>query len=64
MRFGDRVYSPIIEDGEADYIVSFEKLEGARWLGCLKKGGRLVVNTQQIDPMPVIIGQAEYPEGF
>ena len=62
VRFGDRVYSPIIEDGEADYIVSFEKLEGARWLGCLKKGGRLVVNTQQIDPMPVIIGAAEYPE--
>ena len=43
VRFGDRVYSPIIEDGEADYIVSFEKLEGARWLGCLKKGGKMCI---------------------
>ena len=61
MRFGDKVYSPIIEDGEADFIVSFEKIEAARWLGCLKKDGRIIVNTQQIDPMPVIIGKAEYP---
>lgn len=64
VRFGDRVYSPLIDDGEADFIVSFEKLEGARYLNCLKKGGRLIVNTQQIDPMPVIIGQTEYPDGI
>ena len=63
VRFGDKVYSPIIGDGEADYIVSFEKIEAARWLSCLKKGGTIVVNTQQIDPMPVIIGAAECPEG-
>ena len=61
VRFGEKVYSPIIDEGEADYIVSFEKLEGARYLSCLKEGGTLVVNTQQIDPMPVIIGNAEYP---
>ena len=63
VRFGDKVYSPIIGEGEADYIVSFEKIEAARWLSCLKTGGTIVVNTQQIDPMPVIIGAAQYPEG-
>ena len=62
VRFGDRVYSPVIEDGEADFIVSFEKLEAARYVSKLRKGGTVVVNTQQIDPMPVIIGAAEYPE--
>ena len=63
VRFGDKVYSPVIGEGEADYIVSFEKIEAARWLPCLKTGGTVVVNTQQIDPMPVIIGAATYPEG-
>ena len=62
VRFGDKVYSPIIEQGEADFIVSFEKIEAARWINCLKKGGKVIVNTQQIDPMPVIIGAAEYPQ--
>ena len=61
VRYGDKVYSPIIERGEADQIVSFEKLEAARWLPCLKKGGRVIVNSQQIDPMPVITGAADYP---
>lgn len=64
VRFGDKVYSPIIEEGEADFVISFEKLEGARWAHCLKKGGKLIVNTQQIDPMPVITGAAEYPENI
>lgn len=64
VRFGEKVYSPIIEEGEADFVISFEKLEGARWAHCLKKGGKLIVNTQQIDPMPVIIGAAEYPENI
>ena len=61
VRFGDRVYSPLITEGEADYLLSFEKLEAARWAACLKPGGRIVVNTQEIDPMPVITGAAEYP---
>ena len=60
--YGSRVYSPVIDQGEADYIVSFELLEAARWLPYLKKGGLIVTNTQQIDPMPVITGAAEYPE--
>ena len=62
VRFGEKVYSPIVERGGADYIISFEKAEAARWLPFLKKGGKMIVNTQQIDPMPVIIGAAEYPE--
>ena len=62
VRYGDKVYSPIIDEGEADYIVSFEKLEAARWLSYLKNGGTIIVNTQQIDPMPVIIGKEKYPE--
>lgn len=62
VRFGDKVYSPIIDKGEADFIVSFEELEAARWLEYLKPGGRIIVSTQQIDPMPVIIGAAAYPD--
>lgn len=62
VRFGEKVYSPIIDKGEADFIVSFEKLEAARYVQYLKKDGRIVVNTQEIDPMPVIIGAAQYPE--
>ena len=61
VRYGDRVYSPVITEGEADFIVSFEKLEAARWSACLAKDGRIIVNTQEIAPMPVIIGAAEYP---
>lgn len=62
VRYGERVYSPVIGEGEADFIVSFEKLEAARWAACLKEGGKIIVNTQQIDPMPVITGAAAYPE--
>ena len=55
------VGAPLIEEGEADIILAFEQLEAYRWLPFLKKGGTLYVNTQQILPMPVILGQAEYP---
>lgn len=64
VRFGEKVYSPVIDKGEADFIVSFEMLEGARWTEFLKPGGKMVVNTQKINPMPVIIGAAEYPEAL
>ena len=64
VRFGEKVYSPVIDRGEADFIVSFEKLEAARYVEYLKKGGRIVVNTQEIDPMPVITGAAAYPENL
>jgi len=62
VRYGEKVYSPIVTEGECDFIISFEKLEGARYANCLKKGGKIIVNTQEIDPMPVIIGAAAYPE--
>lgn len=64
VRYGDKVYSPIIDKGEADFIVSFEMLESARYVDYLKKNGQIVVNTQQIDPMPVITGAAKYPENL
>ena len=61
VRFGEKVYSPVIDQGEADYIVSFELLEAARWTSFLRPGGRVIANTQQINPMPVITGAAQYP---
>ncbi len=61
IRYGEKVASPVIEQGQADMIISFEELEAARWLSYLKKGGRIVTNTQQIEPMPVITGNAAYP---
>ena len=63
VRWGDQVASPIIEKGEADIILAFEQLEAARWLEYLKPDGKVIVNTQQIDTMPVVMGAAEYPEG-
>lgn len=62
VRYGKKVYSPIIDKGEADFIVSFELLEAARYTQYLKNGGCIITNTQKIDPMPVITGNAEYPE--
>ncbi|MBE5808110.1 MAG: indolepyruvate oxidoreductase subunit beta [Clostridiales bacterium] len=62
VRYGDSVASPIVDLGEADYILSFELLEAARWISYLKKGGRLITNTQKTAPMPVITGAAQYPQ--
>lgn len=62
VRYGERVNSPVIDEGEADYIVSFELLEAARHLPFLKKDGQIVTNIQQIDPMPVITGAMTYPD--
>ena len=64
VRYGDKVYSPVIDEGEADFIVSFEQLEAARWMGYLKPGGVIVTNTQKTDPMPVITGAMSYPENL
>ena len=62
VRSGERVDSPVICEGEADVILSFEELEAARWLPFLKKGGVIVTSTQHIMPMPVITGMASYPD--
>ena len=61
VRFGEKVYSPIVDKGEADFIVAFEKIEAARYASYLKKDGKIIVNTQEIEPMPVITGATEYP---
>lgn len=62
VKFGEKVYSPVVGKGEADIILAFEQLEGGRWIEWLKKDGKIIVNTQKIEPMPVITGAAEYPE--
>ena len=62
VRYGERVASPVIDRGEADFIVSFEVLEAARWLPYLAPGGQIVTSVQQIDPMPVVTGSMTYPE--
>lgn len=64
VRYGEKVYSPVVCQGEADYIISFESLEAARYVEMLKVGGTIISNTQEIDPMPVIIGAAKYPENI
>lgn len=64
IRYGEKVYSPVIEKGQADMIVSFEQLEAARYVSYLKKDGTIITNTQKISPMPVITGAAEYPDGI
>ena len=61
VKYGEKVYSPIIDKGGADIILAFELLEAERSVPFLKKGGKLIVNSQKIDPMPVITGAAEYP---
>lgn len=64
VRFGEKVYSPIIDKGQADVIISFEKLEAARYMEYLRQGGKIIVSNQEIDPMPVITGAAQYPENL
>ncbi|MGI5853578.1 MAG: indolepyruvate oxidoreductase subunit beta [Bacillota bacterium] len=61
VRMGEKVHSPLIEPGQADYIVAFEQLEGLRWMHYLNNHGTVIVNTQRINPMTVITGAAEYP---
>ncbi len=62
VRIGNDIASPTIDRGEADYIVAFEQLEGYRWAEYMKPTGILIANDQQIEPMPVIMGVADYPE--
>ena len=62
VRYGDKVYSPTVEAGEADIILAFEQLEARRRLSCLAPPGTLIVTTQTIEPMPVITGSAAYPQ--
>lgn len=61
IRYGEKVHSPIIEPGGADILIGFEKMEALRWSHYLKPGGKIIINDQEILPMPVISGTAEYP---
>ncbi|MGD9379770.1 MAG: indolepyruvate oxidoreductase subunit beta [candidate division WOR-3 bacterium] len=62
VRFGKKVYSPLIEEGTSDYILAFEKLEALRYKHYLKKAGHIIVDNREIPPMSVLVGQAQYPE--
>ncbi|MGI6435796.1 MAG: indolepyruvate oxidoreductase subunit beta [Syntrophomonadaceae bacterium] len=62
VRYGDKVYSPIIKRGDADILLAFEKIEAARWLDFLKPDGRVIINNERIDPLPVMSGKAKYPD--
>ena len=62
VKIGDKVNSPIVEAGSADVLMAFEELEGLRMVHYVKPGGKMLLNTQQINPLPVILGAAKYPE--
>ncbi|KMZ53462.1 indolepyruvate oxidoreductase subunit beta [Dorea sp. D27] len=64
VRYGDKVAEPIVEEGVADIVIAFERLEAYRYAHYLKKGGALIVNDWRIDPMPVVIGAAKYPDNI
>lgn len=64
VRFGEKVNEPVVEEGQADVIISFERLEAKRYAHFLKKDGVIVVNDCRIDPMTVVIGAREYPENI
>ena len=62
VRYGEKIYSPIISKGDADIILAFEKLEAARWLDYLKPEGAIIINDDRVDPLPVMSGKLKYPE--
>lgn len=64
VRYGEKVCEPIVEEGQADVLIAFERLEALRYAHFVKKDGVIIVNDQRIDPMPVVIGDATYPEGI
>lgn len=64
VKMGEKIYSPVIEKNEADILLCFEQLEALRWIDYAKKDASIIINTQRMDPMPVIIGRAKYPEGI
>lgn len=64
VRYGEKVAEPIVEEGQADVLIAFERLEAMRYAHFLRKDGVLIVNDERIDPMPVVTGAAEYPEGI
>ena len=64
VRYGDKVAEPIVEEGQADILIAFERLEAKRYAHFLKKDGAIIVNDQRMDPITVVTGAAQYPEGI
>lgn len=64
VRFGESVFEPVVEEGQADVLIAFERLEALRYAHFLKKGGKIIVNDHRIDPMTVVIGASQYPENI
>jgi indolepyruvate ferredoxin oxidoreductase beta subunit len=62
LRYGSSVYSPLISPGQADYVIGFEKLEAVRCLPLIREDGLLIINNQEIPPLPVLLGRSLYPE--
>lgn len=62
VRYGDLVSEPIVEEGQADVLIAFERLEALRYAHFLKKDGVIIVNDQRIDPITVVTGATQYPE--
>ncbi len=61
VRYGKKIYSPIIKKGDADIILAFEKIESARWLDYLKPDGMVIINNERVNPLPVLSGKVKYP---
>ncbi len=64
VRYGEKVAEPIVEEGQADVLIAFEKLEALRYAHFLKKDGVLIINDWRIEPITVVTGAAQYPEGI
>ena len=64
VRYGDKVSEPIVEEGQADVLIAFERLEALRYAHFLKPDGALIINDQRMDPITVVTGAAKYPENI
>jgi len=64
VRYGKKIYSPIIKKGQADILLAFEKIEAARWLDYLKADGMVIINNERVNPLPVMSGKAKYPDNI
>ena len=63
-RFGKKVYSPLIKEGEVDILFAFEQLEGLRWINHLKRDGKIIMNDHRVNPPAVNLGEMEYPKNI
>lgn len=64
IRYGEKIYSPVISEGGADILLSFEEMESYRWLKFIKPGGKAIINNYRLPSAPILSGQTDYPEGL